>query len=166
MSFFFYNPHHTFLKTPHQRHLQISVCRGGVIMTNEQKSTIESLRTSGQTFTAIADALGLSLNTVKSYCRRKADAPAQIESEYGVRCKQCGKPLDYKGDGKPRKFCSDRCRNEWWKKHPNDIHRKAFYSKTCAHCGKAYTVYGRPDSKFCSHACSSQHRRRHAEAGV
>ena len=132
-------------------------------MTNEQKSTILRLRAEGKKYVAIADTVGLSINTVKSYCRRQGTTATADDAP---RCKQCGSLLMSKNNSKPRLFCSDKCRNDWWKHHPNDINRKAYYTKTCAHCGKSYTVYGRPNSKFCCRACASQHRLKNAEAGV
>ena len=40
-------------------------------MTEEQKAGIQKLRTDGYGYTKIAGMLGLSENTVKSFCRRK-----------------------------------------------------------------------------------------------
>ncbi|HRS65807.1 RNA polymerase subunit sigma-70 [Desulfitobacterium sp.] len=138
-------------------------------MTNEQKSTIMRLRSEGCKYAAIAEVVGLSINTVKSYCRRQNinATVAATPDENGVPlCKQCGKPLEHMNGKKPRKFCSDACRHEWWKSHPNEINKKAFYTKTCVHCGKSYTVYGRPHSKYCCHECSAQHRVKKAEASA
>lgn len=39
-------------------------------MTNEQKHLIECLRAAGQGYTAVAKAVGLPKETVKSFCRR------------------------------------------------------------------------------------------------
>lgn len=39
-------------------------------MTNEQKQAIVSMRDSGVPITSIAQQLGLSVNTIKSYCKR------------------------------------------------------------------------------------------------
>ena len=39
-------------------------------MTNEQKRTIAELRSKGATYAKIGEALGISKDTVKSYCRR------------------------------------------------------------------------------------------------
>ena len=138
-------------------------------MTNEQKSTIIRLRSDGSKYASIAETVGLSINTVKSYCRRHSLALAADKSsviDNTPHCKQCGQPLVNKSGSKPKKFCSDKCRNTWWKAHPNVENRKAYYSKICAHCGKSYTVYGRPNSKFCCHTCSAQHRTKMAEADI
>jgi len=140
-------------------------------VTIEQKSTIIRLRSEGCKYASIAKAVGLSINTVKSYCRRRRHSLALAADKSTViddasRCKQCGQPLVNKSGSKPKKFCSDKCRNTWWKAHPNVENRKAYYSKICVHCGKSYTVYGRPNSKFCCHACSAQYRVKRAEADV
>ena len=57
--------------------------------------------------------------------------------------------------GRPKKFCSDKCRREWWKAHPEKLHRKdtAIYTMTCARCGKEFTSYGNKNRKYCSHDC-------------
>ena len=140
-----------------------------VLMTNEQKSTILHLRSAGCKYVSIAETVGLSINTVNSYCRRQGLALAAEKTSViydASRCKQCGQALVTKPGSKPKKFCSDKCRNAWWKTHPNAENRKAYYCKICAHCGKSYTVYGRPNSKFCCHACSAQHRTKMAEADI
>ena len=137
-------------------------------MTNEQRSTIMRLRSEGCKYTAIAEAVALSINTVKSYCRRQninTTAVATLVESDVTHYKECGKPLERKDGKKPRKFCSDNCRHAWWKEHPNEVNMKAFYTKACAHCGRSYTVYGRPHSKFCCHACSAQHRTKKAGTG-
>ena len=136
-------------------------------MTNEQKSTIIRLRSEGSKYASIAETVGLSINTVKSYCRRHNLALAADKSsvvDNTPHCKQCGQPLVNKSGSKPKKFCSDKCRNTWWKAHPNVENRKAYYSKICIHCGQSYTVYGRPHSKYCCHECSAQHRIKKAGA--
>lgn len=41
-------------------------------MTNNQKAQIKKLRAAGNGYGKIAQTLGISLNTVKSFCRRNA----------------------------------------------------------------------------------------------
>ncbi len=38
-------------------------------MTNEQKRTIAELRSKGATYAKIGEAVGIPMNTVKTYCR-------------------------------------------------------------------------------------------------
>lgn len=139
-------------------------------MTNEQKETLALLRLEGFGYTSISKTVGLSVNTVKSYCRRnalpceKADSCSSGEKKsYPLYCRYCGKLLNQKPASKPRKFCSDKCRLAWWNSHPAEVNRKAYYTFVCAHCGKTYKVYGRKSSKFCSQSCAGLHRIKNAE---
>lgn len=147
-------------------------------MTSKQKSTILRLRAEGCKYVTIAAQTGISVNTVKSFCLRHSQTVQNVQDtqtsqvapeelpDNTSHCKQCGEVLVQKSGSKPRKFCSDKCRSNWWKHHSGDIHKKAYYTKTCAQCGKTYTVYGRPNSKFCCRACASQYRVKNTEAGV
>ena len=46
-------------------------------MTNEQRMIVSALRAQGIGYGAIARKVGISENTVKSFCRRNAQSPAQ-----------------------------------------------------------------------------------------
>jgi endogenous inhibitor of DNA gyrase (YacG/DUF329 family) len=140
-------------------------------MTNEQKEALAHMRSEGFGYASIAKAVGLSVNTVKSHCRRNNLPCEKVEFQNGdakmgkpLYCQYCGKPLEQKPNIKPRKFCSDKCRFAWWNRHPAEVNRKAFYNFVCTHCGKEYTIYGRPKSKFCSRACAGQHRIKEARS--
>ena len=134
---FFSGGHYFFNYTPSKSPLFLRIARRWFLMTKEQKSTILRLRAEGYKYVTIADTIGLSINTVKSYCRRQS---ATAQADGAPCCKQCKKPLVSKKGGKPRLFCSDECRNNWWKHHSSNINRKAYYTKTCAHCGKPYHI--------------------------
>ncbi|MCD8003201.1 MAG: hypothetical protein LUG88_04735 [Clostridia bacterium] len=47
-------------------------------MTNEQKMIISSLRAEGMGYSSIARKVGISENTVKSFCRRNASSWSQF----------------------------------------------------------------------------------------
>ena len=116
-------------------------------MTNSQKEQITYLRGKNESYTAIANTLKLSVNTVKSFCRRNNF----IESAK-LHCEQCGKGLDEPCQNTKR-FCSDVCRMAWWKSHPEAVTRKAVYHFFCAQCGAAFESYGNANRKYCSRAC-------------
>ena len=66
-------------------------------MNGLQKERIALLRAEGKSYTKIADTLGLSINTVKSYCRRNnlgGNATIMSDSVDGTFCCQCGVPLN------------------------------------------------------------------------
>lgn len=52
-------------------------------MTDAQKSTVLTLRSKGMSFSKIAETVGLSVNTIKSFCSRHK----------GQFCLCCGEPI-------------------------------------------------------------------------
>ena len=121
-------------------------------MTDEQKNTIQDLRSKGEGYKKIAQTLGLSENTIKSFCRRvnapKAEPTAEVDA-----CECCGKPIEQVAGRKHKRFCSDACRRKWWNSHLHLVQRKAVYRLKCQHCGREFEVYGNRHRKYCSHAC-------------
>ena len=100
----------------------------------------------GNGYVKIAKELGISENTVKSYCRRQNVADKQGES---ACCAECGKPIDIsKRSG--RRFCSDTCRMKWWNRYPKP---NMPYTAQCACCGKEISMRRRGEKKYCSHRC-------------
>ena len=127
-------------------------------MNTQQKTEIASLRSKGYGYTKIAQALGLSKNTIKSYCRRNNLSGAALESAdvpplVLTYCAECGKEITQVPGRKEKRFCSDDCRHKWWNAHPEQITRKAIYTYTCASCKKEFTAYGNSHRKYCCHAC-------------
>lgn len=135
-------------------------------MTEEQKTQIVNLRGGGCGYVRIARILGLSENTVKSFCRRKnlggrarASLPMQVPVMDGKHfCLCCGKEVAQNPGRKKKKFCSDRCRNKWWNSHLDRVNRKANYEFVCPQCKKPFTAYGNAGRKYCSHECYIEHR--------
>ena len=64
-------------------------------MTEEQKKQIIRLRKKGCGYTAVANKVGISKDTVKSFCRRNGLAGEMaVSAETQVPgCRECGKPL-------------------------------------------------------------------------
>ena len=121
-------------------------------MTSEQKKEIKRMRQQEVGYTAIAARLGLSKETVKSFCKRNNIGGIRAE-QVKDGCLQCGKPIMQIPKRKPKKFCCDECRKLWWKDHPDRVVQKAVYSYVCPHCGKDFTAYGNSRRKYCSHEC-------------
>jgi len=119
-------------------------------MTNTQKNEIIRLRDSGKTYAEISKALGLSMNTVKSYCLRNGIGGEERKKK--KHCVQCRKPM--KNSIQPsRRFCGDACRMDWWQANPKKLNKKAFYHFTCPVCKKPFTAYGNANRKYCSRKC-------------
>ncbi len=122
-------------------------------MTPLQKERISVLRARGESYSAVAAALGVSENTVKSYCRRNSPGAMPAADSNGTACANCRAPLMHTPGKKWRRFCSDACRLSWWNAHPEAVDRKAVYSFVCPVCGAAFESYGDANRKYCSRAC-------------
>lgn len=132
-------------------------------MTEFQAEQIENLRKQGVGYRSIGTIVGLSRDIVRNYCKSKgldgyaSDITVNIQEQMalGKACWCCGKPIAQTRTGRPRKFCSDRCRRTWWAAHPEAGNHKAeaTYHMTCAYCGKPFISYGNKNRKYCSHPC-------------
>ena len=78
------------------------------MMDNFERREIERMYRDGYGPTAIADELGISINTIKSYIRRH---PSMKNAS---RCLYCGKVISQTKGRKVKKFCSDPCRSAYW----------------------------------------------------
>ena len=126
-------------------------------MTDAEKERIQNMRKEGMGYSRIAKALGLSDNTVKSYCRRNnltgvVEISQPQTAETGI-CRCCGKVVLQIPGRKEKKFCSDSCRTKWWNSHLDQVKRKAVYDFECTFCKKKFSAYGNPHRKYCSHRC-------------
>lgn len=131
-------------------------------MTEQQKEQISRLRQEGYGYIMIAQALGISGNTVKSFCRRKnlmgsnnrSISKRMVPSDNGEHfCICCGIRVEQNQGRKEKKFCSDACRNKWWNRNLDKVNRKANYNYICSYCKKTFSVYGNANCKYCSHEC-------------
>lgn len=127
-------------------------------MTELDKQKINAMRTDEKSMQQIAKYLGLSVNTVKSYCRRsEIAAKTPIVGSFKndlASCKHCGKNIKQNKKTKPKTFCCERCRREWWRANGvTGNSRKAFYQLSCIACSASFVSYGNSKRKFCSHHC-------------
>lgn len=131
-------------------------------MTDEQRRQIVALRDEGNGYKKIAQVLGLSENTVKSFCKRKkmggVAADRQLENVNESHCQCCGVVITQTPGRKKKKFCSDKCRMKWWNSHLDQVKRKANYDYVCPCCKKTFTVYGNANRKYCSMDCYFEDR--------
>lgn len=125
------------------------------IMQEEQKQIIITLRSQGESYAGIADYLGMSPNTVKSFCRRSRIRPSPgLNLNAGKTadvCKNCGASLGQNSGRRKKLFCSDRCRYIWW----NHERQRKVYRLTCQRCGQTFISLGSRSRRFCSKKCMS-----------
>lgn len=128
-------------------------------MTDTQRAQVIKLRTAGNSYGSIARTVGISLNTVKSFCRRNnitenSDTPVPVILTGEITlCENCGREIRQIAKQKKKRFCCDKCRNEWWNEHLDKVQRKTVYEFKCPHCGKTFSIYGDSRRKYCSHEC-------------
>ena len=122
-------------------------------MNLEEKEKIKISREKGSGYTEIAKHMNISVNTIKSFCRRNGLGGMKSKDENISVCGYCGKPIKQIVGRKKKRFCSDKCRNIWWKTHSNLIKKKANYECTCVSCGKIFISYGNKNRNYCSHSC-------------
>ena len=104
------------------------------LMTNEQREKITALRHQGFGYTAIANSVGLSKDSVKAYCRSHGLAGEKAESHSLAEvptqlCLNCGKTLIQFPRRKQKKFCCPECRTAWWNAHLEVVKQKAVYTQ-------------------------------------
>lgn len=131
-------------------------------MNDTQKKQVEKFRANGLSYGKISETLGLSINTVKTYCRRHGLGGVVVKTanrdEDKHFCLCCGAPVMQVLGRKEKKFCSDRCRNKWWNQNLDKVNRKANYEYICPYCKKPFTAYGNKNRKYCSHECYIEDR--------
>lgn len=119
-------------------------------MTLEGKQKIYELRSNGLGYKAIANQLGLNLNTVRSLLSRN---PTIVEKKY---CKQCGEPLR----GKKRTvFCSPKCKRRWFN-NARYHNERYLVARVCPECGLSFTSSKYLKRIFCSRRCFLAHESR------
>lgn len=132
-------------------------------MTNKEREKIRELRTNGMGYKAIASALGLTRDSVRSFCKRNeltgnscvVALNIKEKKKRNLLCNQCGKPIKQESRGRDRKFCSDECRRTWWNENQDKRNKskEAIYKYICNYCNKEFSVYGNKNRKYCSHNC-------------
>lgn len=135
-------------------------------MTIDEKNRIIQMRKDGLGYGKIAQELGISRNTIKSFCQRnELTGGASTMPEITITdvlaekpCLNCGQPVRQNPGRKEKKFCCDACRNKWWNSHLSQVKRKAMYEFVCPACGKPFTAYGNRNRKYCSHECYIEDR--------
>lgn len=122
-------------------------------MTQEQKILILHYREQHMTYRQIGEKLGLSPDTVKTFCRRNTPQEDRTEASASSQCRNCGAPVHPLPGRRERLFCSPACRTAYWRKH-NLLGKDPRY---CAGCGALLTG-GSASRKYCGHACYISHR--------
>ncbi len=122
-------------------------------MISKQKQSIIDLRRRGFGYAQIARELSLSVNTVKSFCRRNSLMENTAFEDTKDSCKHCGKELILEEKKKPKMFCGDTCRFAWWNAHRDEMRRRDALTQNCSFCGGAFESLMSANRKYCCRAC-------------
>ena len=128
-------------------------------MKPEQKNMIQDLRNSGCGYKEISEQLQISINTVKSYCKRHDLTSTKKRNSGSVRfCLQCGNEIKQEQHRKTKKFCSDRCRMIWWREHSSLLRTQSKQTFICPVCHGSFSSYPSTKQKYCSRLCYARSR--------
>ena len=75
-------------------------------------------------------------------------------------CPVCGQVFETPGRGRPKRFCSEKCRTYYHHKHPNPVNWTSTRIAVCPICGAEFQAsreYSRK-RKYCSRACANRGR--------
>lgn len=128
-------------------------------MREKERIAIDNMRLEGRSAADIAIALRLSPNTVRSHIHRHPEMPNTR------MCQTCGKPVLQKIGHREKKYCSDKCRMDFWNSNQDAVRRKAYYTLVCEYCGKEFLSYGNKNRKYCCRGCYAMSRTRRAGNG-
>lgn len=114
------------------------------------------LRSHGMGYGKIAAITNLTKGTVRNLCLKVPVATSNdnldVQMKIGEACAFCGRPIDqHGGPGRPRRFCSDHCRRQYWRLHRQEQKRNPdiIYMRQCNYCGQPFEVYGKSNRKYC-----------------
>lgn len=114
----------------------------------------------------IAQAVNLPRDAVRKFCSRRPELKGyghvvqqMIEAQGYDYCLTCGIKLDHKLVGRPKKFCSDKCRKVYWDTHreEHDKDKTAYDELTCQNCGRSFFHMPIQIENFVAIAVTSNH---------
>ena len=122
------------------------------MMTEKNKTTILEMRAAGKSYKEISAVLGINASALKAFVHRHSNQHNNPDNDQNTRkCIFCGRGLSEDARTNQR-FCSTKCKNAWWKKHPNQIESEKRAARSCLICGRPFVSYN-ADSKYCSRTC-------------
>ena len=97
-------------------------------MTEKENRTILDMRAAGKQYNEISAELGIEVSALKVFVHRQKHKDVR-------RCEQC-KKVPPKDARKTQRFCSDKCRNDWWYSHQGELQGERLTTFVCAVCGR------------------------------
>lgn len=129
-------------------------------MNISQKDLIIAYRDKGLSYREIAEKTHTSEQFCRTVWSRANRAKEEREPEMGL-CLYCGHVLVNLPGAKPKRFCCDKCRNDYH----NKIKSHKAYIRTCENCRNEFVAYGYPKKRFCSRKCRTLAERKERSDG-
>ena len=123
-------------------------------MTDYEKEKILQLRQQGYSFTEISKQLNIKSGSIRSFCSRYSITPAL--------CPQCGAFVFQTPHRKTKRFCSKKCRMNWWNHNTDWENRNPHHTQVCPVCHKTFKCFKAKPRMYCSRSCYAQARRKAA----
>lgn len=130
-------------------------------MNSAQKEQVISMRKQKMTYAVISEKIGVSVGTIKSFCHRNGITVDKEPISSTAICKNCGNAITSSQKTKPRLFCCDNCKQEWWNKHRSIRQSNKMFPCTCEVCGNVFMDYISANRKYCSQACYQKRSETH-----
>ena len=75
-------------------------------------------------------------------------------------CPECGEAFKRNPKGRPKKFCSEKCRRTWHRKHIHPENWKSTRKLICPVCGRMFLAVRDEECKrkYCSRSCANRAR--------
>lgn len=132
-------------------------------MTDLQRERVISMRLAGESYGRIATTLGVSENSIKSFCQRKKLGRGQkticaVVSGREHHCEHCGTTILSLQNRENRRFCSSSCRSAWWNVNRVKLKGGGQMVHKCLYCGMEFKDYVADNRKYCSRGCYMAHR--------
>lgn len=113
-------------------------------MTDIEKLKIDELKQSGYSYSQISKELSIPIGTIKTFIMRKRETNT---------CLNCHREIVSIEYHKKKKFCSDKCRLDWWSRNRDKLKLKTLIEYDCEYCHKKFKAPRSAKRKFCSTAC-------------
>lgn len=75
-------------------------------------------------------------------------------------CPNCGRPVTSNRVGRPRVYCSDLCRKQFWQNHPRADEWNSYETLVCPVCDRVFRAkrVSTRKRKYCSKDCAAKGR--------
>ena len=121
-----------------------------------QREQAQLLRANGLGFKKIGEIIGTDREKARGFARsvevKKENETLDIQMANGEACMFCGGKMEqHGGAGRPRRFCSDHCRRQYWRLHRDEQKKNPdiVFTRICRYCGQPFEIYGKNERKYC-----------------